>query len=158
MPINDRRIYRLTHETARRLAAAYCMNAPEGYICKIEEPKKSREQEEKYHAMIGDIAKCVPFMGEMQSTETWKRLLVDAFVKIMREEAKASGEPDPFRGDGQVIPSLDGEGFVQLGVQTRRFKKSVAMQFIEYLYAWGSHQNPPVVWSDAAQWDERFAA
>lgn len=156
--MSDRRIYvfRKGNETARRLAAARCMEAPDEFICIIDEPKKSREQEEKYHAMIADIADCCMFMGRKWHKDDWKRMLIDAFVRVMRDEAKANGHPDPFAGQGEIVPSLDGHGFVQLGVQSRGFKKAIASQFIEYLYAYGNENG--VRWTDAAQWDERMAA
>lgn len=131
----------LAHAEARRNAAAYCMSAPAGLVVRFSEPVKKREQEEKYHAMVGDIADVVPFMGAKADTETWKRLLVDAFVRVMREEAKGTGKPDPFADQGRVVPSLDGSGVVQLGVQTRRFSVAIAAQFIEYLYAFGADNN-----------------
>jgi hypothetical protein len=154
--MSDRRIYRLVHDTARRLAAAQCMLAPNGFICIIDAPKKSREQEEQYHAQIADIAECCTFMGRKWNKEEWKRLLIDAFVRVMREEAKAASQPDPFAGQGEVVPALDGHGFVQLGVQSREFRKAIASQFIEYLSAYGNEKG--VRWTDAAQWDERLAA
>jgi hypothetical protein len=119
------------------------------------EPKKSRIQEEKYHAQINDIAKQCKFLDQKWDSEEWKRLLIDAFVRVMRTEAKERGEPDPFSDAGKVVPALDGEGFVQLGIQSRNFKIKIASQFIEYLYAWGSWNN--VVWSDAAQWENEHA-
>ena len=151
--MSDRRIYRFRkgNETARRLAAARCMEAPDEFVCIIDAPKKSREQEEKYHSMISDIAKSCLFMGRKWDNENWKRLLIDAFVRVMREHAKATGEPDPFSGLGEIVPALDGHGFVQLGVQSRSFKKSIASQFIEYLTAWGNENG--AVWSETAQWE-----
>src|SRR5690606_11777311 len=107
---------------------------------------KSRIQEEKYHAMIGDIAKHCTFMGEKLGAEDWKRLLVDAFVRVMREDAKSEGRPDPFKSQGRVLPSLDGSGIVQLGIQTRKFSKRMAGEFIEYLYHYGCDNLVP--WSD----------
>lgn len=146
--MSDRRIYRFRkgNETARRLAAARCMEAPDEFVCIIDEPKKSREQEEKFHAMIGDIANCCTFMGRKWGKEEWKRLLIDAFVRVMREDARATGKPDPFQGHGEVVPALDGQGFVQLGVQSRGFKKAIASQFIEYLSAYGNEHS--VRWTD----------
>src|SRR5574340_414198 len=93
LSMSDRRIYRFRkgNETSRRLAAARCMEAPDEFICIIDEPKKSREQEEKYHAMIADIAKCCTFMGREWHKDDWKRMLIDAFVRVMREQAKAEG-------------------------------------------------------------------
>lgn len=99
--------------------------------------EKSREQEEKYHAMIGDISKQLLHNGEKLDSESWKRLLIEAFVIVMQEIAKGENKPDPFHGKARLIMSLDGKRIVQLGVQSRLFGKKVASDFIEYLYAYG---------------------
>ncbi len=52
-----RRPFFLIHDEARRNAAAYCMDAPAGWMVMFSEPVKRRAQEEKYHAMIGEISK-----------------------------------------------------------------------------------------------------
>ena len=88
---------------------------------------KSREQEEKYHAMINDIAKQAKHLGAKWSADDWKRLLVDQFL---REEANIQGK---------IIPNLDGTGIVQLGFQTRKFTKEQASEFVEWLYAWSGN-------------------
>jgi len=88
---------------------------------------KSREQEEKYHAMINDIAKQAKHLGAKWSSEDWKRLLVDQYL---REEANIQGK---------IIPNLDGTGIVQLGFQTRKFTKEQASEFVEWLYAWSEN-------------------
>ena len=92
----------------------------------IKAQSKSREQEEKYHAMIGEIANQAQHLGAKWSAEDWKRLTVDLFVK----ETGLQG--------GKIIPSLDGTGIVQLGLQTRDFTKEQAAEFITFLEAWGS--------------------
>ena len=100
--------------------------------------EKSREQEEKYHAMIGDISRQMLYHGEKLDRESWKRLLVEAFVQVMREMAQAENKPDPFGGQARLLMSLDGQRVVQLGAQTRKFKKGVASEFISYLDAYGT--------------------
>jgi len=92
----------------------------------IKPQSKSRDQEEKYHAIIGDIAKQAQHMGAKWDAESWKRLLVDLFCKEIGLDS------------GKVIPSLDGAGIVQLGFQTRKFTKSQASEFVEWLIAWCS--------------------
>ena len=99
--------------------------------------EKSRAQEEKYHAMISDISKQLLHNGEKLDAESWKRLLIEAFVIVMQEIAKGENKPDPFHGKARLIMSLDGKRIVQLGVQSRSFGKKVASDFIEYLYAYG---------------------
>jgi hypothetical protein len=92
----------------------------------IKAESKSRDQEEKYHAMLGEIATQAQHFGAKWSTEDWKRLLVDLFAR----ETGLQG--------GKIIPSLDGQGIVQLGLQTRNFTKEQAMEFITFLEAWGA--------------------
>lgn len=93
-------------------------------------------------------------MNQVWDAEDWKRLLIAAFVDVMRDEAKAKGEDDPFKDEGRVLPALNGKGIVQLGVQSRRFTKPIASAFIEYLYSWGAWNG--AVWNEAAEFDERF--
>lgn len=126
----EKQVFRLVHDQARQNAAKFAMTAPDGWLAAYSEPEKSRSQEEMYHALFGEISKTCIFMGEKHGLETWKRLLVDAFARIK------AAEGDPLPGHGSIIPNLDGTGFVQLGVQTRRFRKHQASEFIEYLNAW----------------------
>jgi hypothetical protein len=140
--LSERQTFKLTHDIARRNAISAVSRAPDGYCVEIREANKSRDQEAKYHAMFSDVAKQVEFMGRKRDAETWKRLLVDAFARIK------AAEGDPVQGVGAIIPNLDGTGFVQLGVQTRKFGKKHASEFIEYLYAFGSENG--VQWTEPA--------
>lgn len=133
-------IFVLAHETARRRCMDAVWDAPDGYRVEIDAPKKKRIQEEKYHAMIGEIAKQSHYSGRKLDSESWKRLLVEAMVFILREEAKGQGKPDPFPRGGAVLPSLDGMRIVQVEVLTRDFTVSQAAHFIEYLYCYGSER------------------
>jgi hypothetical protein len=92
----------------------------------IKAESKSRDQEAKYHAMLGEIAEQASHLGAKWSAEDWKRLMVDLFVK----ETGLQG--------GKIIPSLDGAGIVQLGLQTRNFTKEQAAEFIAFLDAWAA--------------------
>ena len=92
----------------------------------IKDAAKSRDQEEKYHAMIGEIAKQAQHLGAKWDSESWKRLLVDQFCK------------DNGLKTGAVIPNLSGDGIVQLGMQTRNFTKEQASEFVEWLHACGA--------------------
>ena len=92
----------------------------------IKDSDKSRDQEKLYHELIGQIAKQAQHLGATWDTEDWKRLLVDRFA----HEIGLLG--------GKIIPNLDGTGIVQLGIQTRKFTKEQATQFIEWLHAWAA--------------------
>ena len=102
----------------------------------IKAESKSRDQEQKYHAMLGEIATQASHLGAKWSVEDWKRLLVDLFAK----ETGLQG--------GKIIPSLDSTGIVQLGLQTRNFTKEQAMEFITFLEAWGADKG--IVFKDVA--------
>ena len=137
----------LVHDQARKGVAQHAMTAPDGQMVVFSEPAKKRIQEEKYHAMIADVAKVCVFMGNKQHENDWKRLLVDSFAKVMREAGT------PLHHDGRVIPSLDFERVVQLGIQTKDFTVKEATEFIEYLYSYGAENG--VIWSEPM---ERVAA
>ena len=92
----------------------------------IKDAKRSNEQNEKFHAIIGDIAKQAQHLGAKWDAEDWKRLLVQEFCKEKGLSA------------GRVIPNLSGDGICQLGQQTRNFSKEQASEFVEFLMAWAS--------------------
>lgn len=136
--------FKLVSDDVKRHVCRQIVSAEWGCTVTIAEPTKSRDQEAKYHAMFADIARQCEFMGQKWSVDDWKRLLVDAFARVMQQAGT------PLRHDGRIVPSLDGCGVVQLGVQTRKFLKAEASEFIEYLHAWGAERG--VRWS-ASEWE-----
>jgi len=136
------------NQHTRRMCLDMVATAQEGWVfTPPKEPKRSDDQNARFHAMLGDISKQVPFFGQKRDLETVKRLLVDAFARVKAD----MGEPLP--GHGYTLPSLDGRGVVQLGVQTRSLGKSITSELIEYLFAWGAENN--VRWServDVPEW------
>ena len=124
------------HQQAREGAAHYILReAPEGWVVRISPPKKKREQEEKYHAMIGDIAEQTEYAGRRWDADDMKRLLVDEFA----EEMRAAGHP--LHHDSRVVPSADGRRVIQLGIQTSLFRVREAADFIDFLHAWGAERD-----------------
>jgi len=124
--------FELTKDNATALMARLwpkvkeALASGEKLTLEIKEAAKTREQEEKYHAMIGEVAKQAQHLGSKWSSESWKRLLVDQFCR--ENDIKT----------GVVIPNLTGDGIVQLGFQTRKFTKEQASEFVEWLHAWGA--------------------
>lgn len=139
--MSTRRPFFLVHDQARRNAAAFCMEAPTGWMAVFSEPVKKRAQECLYHALIDEIAAQVEHIGRKWDAESMKRLLLDEFA----DEMRAAGTP--LNGDGSVVPSLDGRRIVQLGIQSRNLSVKEAAQFIEFLYAFGARRD--VVFKDA---------
>lgn len=106
----------------------------------LSRPSKSREQEQKYHAMIGDIARQVILDGRKYAPEVWKALLVDEF----EQELKANGEG--LHKPSQIVISLDKQRAVTIRPSTAEFRRSEGAQFIEFLTKYGAEFN--VVWSE----------
>lgn len=129
--------------------AAAARNAQPGYVFSLAEPEKTRRAESRYHAMIDDIAGQCLFMGREWDADSWKRLLVQAYVAVKRDEARAAGEPDPFPLVAELVESLDGREVVQLGVQTREFTQEQSSEFIESLFYYGATRQ--VEWSEPAK-------
>lgn len=100
-------------------------------------PAKSRDQEQKYHAMIGDIARQFQHCGKHWSADDMKRLLIDQFKRDTINDVNIR---DLWASMGVVdmAPALDGSGVVVLGVQSRKFPLRLAIIFIEWLYAFGA--------------------
>ncbi len=90
----------------------------------VKDASRSDEQNRKYHAIFGDIAKQAEHCGSKWDAEDWKRMLVWQYCKEKQIDA------------GRLVPSLDMTGVVQLGQQTRKFTKEQASEFVEFLIAW----------------------
>lgn len=74
------------------------------------ESKRTLEQNAKFHAICNDIAQQKQWAGMWIDAEGYKRLFVDAWA---RHEGKTQGK---------IVPSLDGQSVVNLGIQTRRMR------------------------------------
>lgn len=95
-------------------------------VLEIRPISKTRDQEKKYHAMIGEVSVDTKHLGSKWEADDWKRLLLDKFA---RETGKSHGA---------VIPNLDNSGVVQVGIQSKKFTKAEAIEFIEWLSCWGA--------------------
>lgn len=126
-------------EVKQRIAAG------ESVTVEVRDRKRTDEQNAKWHAMIGDIAKQYTHFGQQWKPEDMKRILVDAFRR------DTSNDPDlaPLwakMGETRMAPCIGGGGLVVLGEQTRQFPKKLGSAFIEWLYAFGAENQ--IRWSD----------
>jgi hypothetical protein len=86
--------------------------------------QRSGQQNKMFHAILGQIAKQASHLGSTWTTEDWKRLHLHNFCK-------ERGLPS-----GRLVQALDGQGLVQLGLQSSKLSKEEAIEFTEYLMAW----------------------
>lgn len=119
--------------------------------------EKTRQQEEKYHAMLGDIARQAKHLNRSFDADAWKRLCVCQYRLDCIENDLPRLADYWKRNSVELVPSLYGSTLVALGAQTRDFPKYVAAGFIEWLYHYGATNG--IEWSEPEQeYEERFAA
>jgi hypothetical protein len=117
--MSDNRHYILAHDTARKLAAAQCMLAPLGYHVRITEPTRNLEQNAKMWASLTDIANQVEWYGKKLTPEDWKHVFSSSLRKL------------------EVVPNLDGTGFVALGLSTSKMSIREMSDMIELITSFG---------------------
>jgi hypothetical protein len=85
---------------------------------------RTLDQNALFHAICGDIATQKKWAGVWIDTEGWKRLFVDAWA---RHEGKVQA---------RIVPSLDGQSVVNLGIQTRKLRIADMADLIEFATAY----------------------
>ena len=110
---------------ARVAACDAVHKAPDDYVCRISEQTRNGEQNALLHACITDVAEQMPWAGKKQDIETWKRLLVAAWMRATGRSVT-------------LLPALDGSGFDALYTKTSRLTKAECAELTEYILAWGT--------------------
>lgn len=118
--MSDKRTFILAHDVARRRCADYVLNeAPSGNRVDVREPKRTDGQNERFHAIAGDIAKSgLTWAGKPRNATQWKVLLVSGHAAATKEEF-------------DMVPGLEGE-FVNLRESTALMSIKRGSSLIEY--------------------------
>jgi hypothetical protein len=112
----------LAHSLARRNAMKAVADAPEGFRVAIEPPKRTDGQNERFHAICGDIAKSgLAWAGKKRDSTEWKVLLVSGHATATKEGA-------------EMVPGLEGE-FVNIRESTALMSIRRGTSLIEYATA-----------------------
>lgn len=120
--MTDRRLFILSHPTARNNAMHAVAHAPDGSVVTIGPAKRTDGQNERYHAIVGDIAKSgLEWMGKRRTPAQWKVLTVSG-------HSIATGE------GAEIVPGLEGE-FVNLRESTALMSIKRGSSLIEYTTA-----------------------
>lgn len=90
--------------------------------------RRTLDQNALFHALCGKIAKQKQWAGLWLDTTAWKRLLCDAWA---RHEGRVQT---------RVVPSLDGQSVVNLGLQTRRLSKPDFASLIDFAEWYANEQ------------------
>lgn len=105
----------------------------------LRRPGKNRIQEEKYHAMIGDIHRqCFRAF----SSEGVKAVLVNQFAQEMDDAGT------PLANPGEKAWDWKTQEPVYVRPSTKKFRRAEASQFVEFLFSVGAEYQ--VTWSEKA--------
>ena len=117
-----RRYFILAHDTARKLAAAQCQLAPDGYVVEIKPPTSTLEQSARMWAMLNEVSRQVVWHGRKLTSEEWKIIFSAALKKQ------------------EVIPGIDG-GFVAMGQSTSKMTKREMADLMTLIEAFGAQHD-----------------
>lgn len=116
------RTFVLVHDNARRNAAAFMAQAPEGSVVKVSDPTRTSDQNAKFHAMCSDLTRSgTSWAGKPRTADQWKVLLVSGHAVATKEGA-------------EVVPGLEGE-FINIRESTASMSKRRTASLIEYTLA-----------------------
>ncbi len=96
----------------------------------IEVKPETRSQQENalLHALITQIAAQKQWAGQTLDADTWKRLLVAAWLRARGESA-------------QVFPALDGHGIDVVYQKTSTLTRAQCAELIDYVQAWAAQND-----------------
>ena len=117
----------LVSDFVRKNAMTAMSKAPEGYVVEIKPPVRNLDQNAKLWAMLSDVSRQVTYCDKTLSTDDWKSLFTGSL-----------------RGF-ELMPNINGGGFVMLGESTSSMSKKRFSELIEMIYAFGADNS--VVWS-----------
>ena len=103
--------------------------APEGWCVTVSEKTRSLEQNSRLWASLNEISKQVDWHGRKLTPEDWKHVFSASLKKM------------------EVVPNLEGTGFVALGLSTSKMTKRELSDLLELVYAFGADRG--VVFNDA---------
>lgn len=129
--------FRLSHTTARQLAASYCLEGPDGLVVTFKEATRSLEQNARLWSMLSDVARQVVWYGKKLTADDWKTV----FTASLRQT--------------RVVPTIDGDGFVPLGMSTSKMSVKEMTALIDLIEAFGAQHN--VAWTHEARELERLS-
>jgi hypothetical protein len=116
----EKKSYILCHSEARRLAAEACMTMPSGWHCKIMPPTRSLDQNARLWSLLADISANVIWHGRKLDSESWKHIFTSSLKKM------------------DVVPNLEGTGFVALGLSTSKMSKKELGDLMTLIEAFGT--------------------
>lgn len=126
---------RLSGPLQRQLAASYIINAaPAGCEVRfVQGDRRTPAQNDAMWAKLDDIAAQVIWYGKKLTAEDWK----DVFTASLRK--------------ARVVPTIDGDGFVPLGMSTSRMTRDEMGNLLALMDAFAAERGVVFSASDAQE-------
>lgn len=118
----EKRLFILSHDTARRNAAQAVMDAPEGYVVRVEPKTRSLEQNARLHALFSEAARNHTWQGRKLTPTQWKTLFISG-------HSVATGK------GADMVPGLENE-FVNIRESSASMSVARMTSLMEYVEAW----------------------
>jgi hypothetical protein len=107
----------------RELIRRWLDRAPDGYRVEIAEPKRTDAQNRLLWPLLSALSIQVKWHGLTLSPDDWK----DVMTAGLKREAR-------------MVPNMDGNGFVALGMRTSTMTKAEFGELIELIYAFAARE------------------
>ena len=115
-------ILTLVNDKVRQRTKDLIDMAPEGYVVRIDEPTRNLEQNARLWACLQEISAQVVWHGRRLATEEWKHIFSAALTKQ------------------DVVPNLDGTGFVILGKSTSKMSRREMSDMLQLIETFGAER------------------
>lgn len=112
----------LVHHQARNLAKQAIDSAQDGMVVQIKEPTRTLEQNARLWSLLTEVSRQVEWYGRKLTPEDWKHVFTASLKKM------------------DVVPNLDGTGFVALGMSTSKMTKRELSELMELITAFGAER------------------
>ena len=120
----SRHVITLRSEVDRGKVLAWLQRCALGYRIEVKEPKRSDEQNDRFWAMLGDIARQATINGKRYDPDQWKCVL----MKAMGKEA-------------QFLPTLDGSSFFPTGFRSSDLSVREMSDLQTFMEAWAAENH-----------------
>lgn len=123
----DKQYFCLVNQLVREKAIQAIKTVPEGFLVEVKPKTRTLEQNARLWAMLKDISHQVSWHGRYLSIYDWKHIFSSSLKKM------------------DVVPNLEGNGFIILGISTSNMNIKEMMDLQELIFAFGIEHN--VEWS-----------
>lgn len=118
----ERKTFVLAHAEARRRVGEFAQTAPDGWHVTFKPPTRSLDANARMWAMLTEVSRQVVWHGRKLSPEDWKHMFTATLKRL------------------DVVPNLDGTGFVALGMHTSTMTIRQMSDLMELIAAFGAER------------------